>query len=245
MAILTSNLVNEAYEAIGMTGLGNSTKGNRAAVGVRELNHLIADLNSHGFISLSQQWRDTTAIGALVVFKKLDEGETAEDNVIDMEPPAKVESVARKTGNVWLPMSSIDAVQMATKNHKSLATAWNYAREYEDHDGGKREVGIVRIDGTTPYGVRVFFNARLPHYELSDTIYLSDLYDNLLLEGLKYRLACFFELSDSKKSDCWNAFSDAKKLIKRDNIVGRMLQAGRNLGGYDDSYYNGLAGNGW
>lgn len=245
--ILASKLVDDAYKGVGMTGIGNSTTGTRAEVGKNELNRLVANLNSQGFISLSQQWRDASAVGGLVCFKELAEGETAEPNVINMAAPAKVDAVARKTGNVWTPLSPIDAVQMFTKNRLSLATAFNYGVEFEPVPGSDdmREVGVVRLDGTAPYGLRVFFNSKLPTYELTDKIYLSDLYDNLLLTGLKLYLAQFFELSPEKKADCETDFSIAKKLIKRNNITGRMLQAGRLAGGYDDSFYNGRAGSGW
>lgn len=245
--ILASKLVDDAYKGVGMTGIGNSTIGTRQAVGRDELNRLIANLNSQGFISLSQQWKDASASGGVVKFKKLAEGETAESNVIDMEPPSKVDAVSRKTGNVWLPLSSIDAVQMFTKSQMSLATAFNYGVEFEQVPGtdDMREVGLVRLDGTAPYGVRMFFNSKLPTYELTDKIYLSSLYNDLLLTGLKFYLAKFYELSEQKKADCEIEFSSAKKLIKRNNIMGRMLQVGKVAGGYDDSFHNGMSGAGW
>ena len=44
--IAVNELVQQAYEAINMTGLGESTDGTMALVGCQELNRLISTLNS-------------------------------------------------------------------------------------------------------------------------------------------------------------------------------------------------------
>ena len=250
--IAVNELVQEAYEALQLTGIEESTEGSMAKVGCRELNRLIADLNSEGFIAMAQKWVDVPA-GASVVFKKLYAGEIPVGNVVNMEPPEKVEAVGRKVGMTYLRLAPCDPVQLASRNPLSIATSWCYDREFEElptgivmDDGSTvREVGTVRLDGRSVYGLRVWYNSKLPKYELDGKIYLSDLYNNLLFYGLKYSLACFYDLTDAKKEECLVDFADAKRLIKRNNITQRMLQNGGLGGSYNDSYDNGMAGDGF
>ena len=67
----------------------------------------------------------------------------------------------------------------------------------------------------------------------------------MLLAGLKWRLACYFELSDQKKLECSNEFKDAKSLIKRNTVTQRMIRSGAIGEGYDDAYWDGRAGSYW
>lgn len=246
--IAVNELIQDAYKALVLTGLGESTDGDMSTVGENELNRLISTLNSQGFLALAQKFHDLPSCNR-VVFKKLQPGETAAPDTVDMEPPEKVEAVARKIGDRFAPLASCDLVQISARNRMSLSTSWNYSREFEqvqvDGQDIEREVGLVRFDGRNPYGVRVFFNSKLPRYTQYDNIYLSDLYNELLFTGLKYRLACFYELSDSKKADCESEFRAAKRLIKRNNVTQRMLQCGSVEGGYDDSFWNGMGGVGF
>lgn len=249
--IAVNNLVQEAYEAINMTGLGESTDGTMAQVGCQQLNRLISTLNSEGYIAQMQKFLDTTS-AMEITFRKLNEGETAPAHSIDMEPPEKIDGVARKIGDRYLPLSSIDSVQMSRKNPLSLPTSWNYGRdveplpeEFATLDNEKREIGVLRLDGRTCSPLRIWYSSKMPVYTLDDRIYLSDLYNELLMSGLKYRLAQFYELSDSKKQDCYSDFLAAKSLIKRNNITQRMMRSGQTAGGYNDAFYNGLAPTQW
>lgn len=244
--ISVNELIQDAYKALVLTGLGESTDGDMSAVGENELNRLISTLNSQGFLALAQKFHDLPSCNR-VVFKKLEPGETATPDTVDMEPPEKVESVARKIGDRFAPLASCDLVQISARNRMSLSTSWNYSREFEPVEGTDkyREVGVIRFDGRNPYGVRVFYNSKLPTYTQYDNIYLSDLYNELLFTGLKYRLACYYDLSDAKKADCENEFRAAKRLIKRNNVTQRMLQAGTVEGGYDDNFWNGMGGVGF
>lgn len=242
--IAVNVLVQRVYKALNMTGQGESTDGDMAVVAVEELNRLITTLNSQGFISMSQKFLDVPACSS-VIFKKFRPDETVPANAIDMEPPEKVDAVSRKMGVRFVPLDSLDEVQMSSRNPHAMATSWNYGRDFETVDGGMREVGLVRFDGRNPYGVRVFYSSKLPNYDISSTIYLSDLYTELLFTGLKYLLAAYYELSESKQNKCESEFNAAKTLIKRNNITQRMIQSGKIAGGYDDDYRDGLAGNGF
>lgn len=249
-----NKLIHDVHEALGLTGLGESTPGELSVVGVRELNQLISTLNSQGYLALAQKFVDMPA-GSDFYIKELQvdynhNKEQVDGNVIDMLPPETVEAVSRKVGTRWIPMYSLDLVTMSQKNPMTIATSWTYSREFEtvpeinDHGTITREVGHIHLDGIAPYGVRIFYTSKLPTYTLDDTIYLSDLYNELLISGLKYRLADFHCLDD-KKASAETEFTGAKTLIKRNNITQRMMQSGPVGGSWEDTYYDGIAGTGW
>ena len=250
--IAVNELIQQAYEALNMTGLGESTDGNMALVGCNELNRLIANLNSEGYISHMQKFLDVSA-SREIIFRKLKQGEAPQPHSIDMEAPEKIEGVARKIGSRYLPLNPKDSIQFFTKNQNTLPTSWNYGRDYEELptefatlDETMREIGVLRIDGNSTTPLRIFYNSQMPKYNLDGKIYLSDLYNNVLFEGLKFRLAKFHELSDSKKAECETDFKTACNLIKRNNITQRMLQSGATpCGSYEDAYVNGFCPAQW
>lgn len=242
-----NKMIHDVHEALGITGIGEQTPGEYTSIGLRELNQLISTLNSQGYLSLAQAFHQVGP-GGLFIYKKLVAGEQKPDNVIDMVPPEHIEAVTRTVGTRQLPLNSIDTIQLASHNPRSIATSWNYSRTFEpipdDPDGHQREVGVVQLDGFIPHGGRIYFSAKLPTYDLDDTIYLSDLYDELLISGLKFRLADFHDLDD-KKEKAETEFRAAKRIIKRNNITQRMLQTAPVMGSYEDSYFDGMAGVGW
>lgn len=246
--IAVNELIQRAYEAINMAGLGESvgdySDDNLPVVGVNELNRLITQLNNEGYLAMAQKWVDGPN-AKTIYFRKLQEGEVAE-NTIDMEPPEKIESVARKVGDRYIVLNNNNLVQMAGKNPYSTAMTWTYGTELEttpdDHVPNNRVVGILQLDGSPRNSVRIWYNSKLPTYKLDETIYLSDLYNELLMSGLCVRLANYFELSDEKKKELAADFLAAKTMIKRNNATQRMLQNSKIGTDWRDPYYNGLNG---
>lgn len=249
--ISCNELIQRAYEALNMTGFGESTDGTMAKAACNELNSLISTLNSEGFIAHMQKFLDVNS-ARVITFRKLKDGESPKPNSIDMEPPEKIEGVSRKIGERFLPLHPCDSIQLYTKSPFSLPTSWNYGREFEQLPEEfatlgetMRETGVLTLDGKSIQPLRIWYNSKMPNYNLDDTIYLSDLYNELLLSGLKWRLANLHELSDSKKDECYTAFTKAQNLIKRNNITQRMMQSGRIGGSYNDPYYNGYSPSQW
>lgn len=246
-----NELIDDAYKGLNLTGLSETTEGDPTVIGLKELNSLISQLNGQGFISLTQQFVDSHS-RTYVDFKVLTdaEREAPPANVIDMAPPSSIDAVGRKIGPRYLPMSSADAVQMSTKNPASIASAWNYGRHFEPIPGAlngeQREVGHLQLDGICMNGFRVFYTSALPKYTLDQTIYLPDLYNELLLSGLKVKLVDFYKLYDGKTDvKAETEFGAAKKLIKRENVTQRMLRDGGIGGSYMDDYYNAFCPAEW
>lgn len=245
--IAVNKLLQTCNEMIGVVSPEDSLSGALAEVSKDQLNMLISELNGQGYISIAQDFVDVPGCRE-IYFKKLVEGEEVPPNVIDREPPETVDGVSRRIGNSWLPLDNIDLQQMMQRNMNSIPHLWNYGRTFEpipgDPDGHQRCVGVLRFDGKTTQGIRVFLSAKLPTYDLDDTIYLPDAYNNMLTQGLCYKLCVWHDL-DSKEAKFDTAFTAAKSLIKRQNITQRMLHCGTIGRSYRDDYEDGVAGYGW
>ena len=246
-----NTLVQEAYEALGMTGLGESTDGTMSVTAVKQLNRLITSLNQEGYISLAQKYVDAGCF-QVIHFKKLCEGEEKAPNVFDMDPPDAIDAVARKSGIHFIPLHNSDLVQLQQKDSLSTPYAWNYGRdveklpeEYQTLDRDSREIGNLVLDGLPVFGMRIYLTSKLPTYDLDQRIYLPDAYNELLMSGLKLRLAEFFKLDADTKNDCYAEHRAAKTLIKRTNISQRQLNNGEFSGDWRDSYDNGFAPSQW
>ena len=235
-----NTLVNDAYEAIGMTNIGDDTDGTMSKIGERELNRAITTLNGQGFLALSQKWADSDS-RRIIKFHRLAEGEDPTGS-IDMEPPTKIEAVGRKLGVRFVQLRPSNHMQMAGKNPLTMATMWTYDQETEEGPEGPRSVGILTLDGDPHGDVRIWYNGQIPKYTLADTIYLSDLYNELLLSALSYNLACFYELSEEKKGKALTDLTTAKNLIKNPTAQQRMGVRGPVGTSWADNYSNGLAG---
>ena len=247
--IACNELIDEVCQYLNVVGDDESTDDNLSEKALYELNRLIGNLNSEGFIASSQKYVDIPG-GKVVYIKKLAEGEELPANTVDMEPPEKVEGVSRKIGGRFLPLTPMDLGQMNALNRECLAETWNYGKSFETVEGPgepgeQRIVGKLEFSGFAPEGYRMFYTEKLPKFKLSDTIYLSDLYNNLIFSGLKYAMAKRQKLDAETKADAYTDFIEAKTLIKRNNLPQRMIQSGPLAGSYMDAYADGIAGNGF
>lgn len=233
--IAVNTLIQQAYESLTMTGLGEAVDGNMALAACTELNRLISQLNSEGFLAMSQKTVECPPC-RVIKFKKLLEGEVADPNVVDMEPMQTVEGVARRMGNRLVPLQNGNLFQMSMVPPEVTACQWTYDTDTEPVADGERLVGILTLDGNPRDKVVVFYNSTLKTYKLDDTIYLSDLYNELLLAGLCFRLAHFHNLSDQKKAETETDLKTAKNLIKRNTVSQRMLTMGTITGDWRSPY---------
>lgn len=237
-----NELIQSACEDVNLVEDGEAVSGELASVAEGLLNRAITDINQDGFLSCTVKEYDRVSAGS-IVFRKLEEGEEQQPNCVDSEPPDSVQGVSRKVGIRWLRLTPASPEDLAASNTFSLPQLYCYTVDTETAPSGKqRVVGVLKLNGSNPVELKVFVNSRLPKYKLGDTIYLSDLYHNLILYALEVRLCKRYKLYsyiEQAKDD----LTDAKDSIDRNTLVNRPLtNIDNGSRGYMDDYYNGLGG---
>lgn len=258
MSISVQQLVQTAFQNCSLIGDGESVDGTAYGTTAHDgalglLNNLLSELNNQGFIASSFDTAEFTISRTILL--RVDEFYPLRGDDVRLESgifgiPAKVpdrlEGVSRKIGDRWLPLHSCNPQQMATRNLMQLPTSWCYElRAYQSREPKIQTGGFLTVDSNKPTQVKIWF--RRPFQDLStfdDSIHVSEMYFDLLLNGLCVKLCVKYKLTDYLPI-FEQQFKQAKNLIKRSNATQRMIQRGDLGGGYDDSFYNGLGGVGW
>lgn len=239
-----NELCQTACEDLNLTGDGEEVSGDLAASCENCLNRAIADLNSDNYISLSVKTHDIMAAGN-VYFRKLAEGEAMPPNTIDQEPPDAIQGVSRQVGIRWISLHPSNPQQMDRVLTYSLPQLWAYeVKAEEDILGNPRRVGRLLLNGTNPTQLRIYENSQLPQYKLGDTIYLSDLYHNLILYALEMKLVHKYHL-ESYRASTQLELSKAMKSIDTTTANNRPLTNELGGGDYMQPYYDLLGGVGF
>lgn len=239
-----NELIQTAAEDLSLTGDGETVTPELAASCEGLLNRAIADLNADNYMSLSVKKHDVIMAGS-VYFRELEPDETA-SNTIDQAPPDSIQGVARKVGIRWLPLRATNPQSMDRCQTFSLPQMWSYSVSSEVSPSGKtRQVGIVALNGTTPVDLRIYENSQFPKYKLGDTIYLSDLYHNLILYALEMKMVNKYKL-ESYRQQTQIELTKAQQAI--DTMTARNRPLTNELGAtgsYLDCYYDLLGGTGF
>ena len=237
-----NELIQTACEDMSLVGDGETVGGELAASCEGLLNRAVTQLNQDGYMSVTVREYGCTAAGS-VTFRKLEEGETAPPHGVDSEPPDSVQGVSRKVGIRWMRMSGATPEDLAACNTFSLPQLYSYSLGDELAPSGKRRVvGVLKLNGSAPVELKIFVNASLPKYRLGDTIYLSDLYHNLILYALEVRIARKYKLY-SYLEQAERDLVEAKDSIDKNTLQNRPLtNIDNGCGGYMDDFYNGLGG---
>lgn len=243
MAFAVNDLIKEALEDVGMCGIRETPEGDVAAAGEGCLNRAIRQLNSDGYMALTQQVHDLIAAGH-VYFRKLEEGESA-DNTIDMEPPDRIEAVGRKIGVRYVRVRPSSREALDRTLTFSYPTRWAYGSQTEiAPSGATRRVGILYTNGSGPTDLRVYVNSQLPSYRLGDMIYLSSLYYSLLLYATEMKLVELGKLY-SYQEQVQRNLDSAMAAIDRTHLNNAENMGPDGLAEFDDPYHDVLTGNGF
>jgi hypothetical protein len=271
MSISVQQLVQTAFQNCSLIGDGESVDGTAYGTTAHDgalglLNNLLGELNNQELIASSKTAVDITTVpvdlapiggtgdrrinfsGIRFVGNGWDSWPHPEGIILNRNGvPDKIDGVSRRIGDRWVPLHSCNFQQMMSRNFMQLATSWTYNIVRNDsQDPSYSDVyGILALDTNRPTPVRIFFSEKIPVVETgSQDIYLSDMYFDLLLNGLCVKLCIKYKLTDYLPI-FEQQFKQAKNLIKRSNATQRMIQRGDLGGGYNDSFYNGLGGVGW
>lgn len=236
-----NELIQTACEDASLVSDGETVTGDLAQSCEGLLNRAITSLNQDGYMSLTVREYEVTAAGR-VLFHLLEPGESLGNNV-NATPPDSVKGVARKVGIRWMRLRGASPEDLASCNTASLPQLYSYSLDTEGTPSGKgRTVGILKLNGYAPVQLKIFVNSSIYKYHIGDSIYLPDLYHDLILYALevnickKYKLYSYIEQAERD-------LSGAKDLIDRNTLQNRPLtNIDDGCGGYMDDYYNGLGG---
>ena len=239
-------LIQEAAELCSMTGDAEAVDGNTAASYLNLLNRALTKLNDDSYFSSYQDMVDSPCASHLI-FKKLQEGESAPDGmyVVDMEPPEVIVGVSRKVGIRYLELDPSTPQAMSATNSMTLPCFYTYGVYSEiGPDGEDRLVGDLWLNGTAVCDIRVFLNRRIPELKLTDNIPLSPIYHDAILYTLAYMACKKYKLADYKE-DIREEMNSALAIIDRNTLNNRALENSTAFAdSYDRPFYDGMAGNG-
>lgn len=251
MSISVQQLVQTACQNCTLVGDGQSVPGTMYGTTARDgalglLNNLFSELSSQGYIVSGFSEKEFTYSKPAILCGS--GSMFFDDEVVLGVIPQKLEGVSRKIGERWLPLHSCNRQQMAQRNTMQLPTSWTYEVTKTGVLYHGQEIivehGLLVLDTKKPTPIKIWFSQPLKADLNDTTLYLSDIYFDLLLNGLCVKLCVKYKLTDYLPI-FEQQFRQAKNLIKRINATQRMLQRGDLGGGYDDSFYNGLGGVGW
>lgn len=237
-----NEIINTACRDLSMIRDDENADGDLLDACVELLNVAIASLNSDAYIASTIREDEVSAAGH-VYFRKAVTGETLGADSIDIEPPDNIVGVARKVGIRYLRLTGATPQDLAAAATASLPQLYSYGITSETApDSSIRMVGVLSLNGTVPVVLKVFSAQAMPKYSAGDTIYLSDLYRNLVLYALEMRMVKRYKLYAYKESVAEDLL-EAKDAIDKNAAVNRPLtNLGNAVGSYMDDFCNGMAG---
>lgn len=246
MSISVQQLVQTAFQNCSLIGDGESVDGTAYGTTAHDgalglLNNLLSELNNQGFLATSTR-TGTATFGGKLYFCSFDNPN--EPRFVIGNVPDRLLGVSRRIGERWIPLHSCDRQQMDTRTKMHLPTSWSYETGNEHIEGTDYFQGVLYLDSNKPTEIKFWFNDKISVSRSDSTLSISDSYFDLLLNGLCVKLCVKYKLTDYLPI-FEQQFKQAKNLIKRSNATQRMIQRGDLVGGYDDSFYNGLGGVGW
>ena len=168
------------------------------------------------------------------------------------ELPDRVLGVGRKIANRYIQLAP--ATKMRIDSYLKCGLASEYCIETENiyvepimHQELAQTVQRLKIElnAGTAAPIRVTYLEGIPDIEIDDTLYISNMYENLLEDGLCAELCLRYKLMDLKDT-FEEEFANSIRLIKRVNQANRPQQYDFiEKGSYMDNYYNGFCPAQW
>lgn len=230
------NLVQQAYELVSLVGDGEAVSGDQAASAVTLLNQLLSELNNQEYLALQCATVEVSA-SDIVEIRSFDETEPHPSYVVNSVPPDRILGVSIRYGQQWQPLVSTDRMTLDMADKSSWATCYTYDLAVKDGT----LTGTLTLNGKNEHELRIYYQTPLPNYTLSDTIYLSDLYNNMILQGLCLKLCRKYKLKEYQ-ADFQEEFDKACHLIKRNTADTRQLRD--SIRPANSYYMDGLNGRG-
>lgn len=233
-----NGLIQNVLQKVNVCGNGQSASGDLVAAALSDLNEAIAELNLEEYLSYNVITRDVKSNKTEIKI-----GITDDCDIILGEVPLYLKSVARKSGNHYLPLTIVNQTVLDETTHTRTTHPLCYTYELETDEEGN-VYGKITLNGDCSQGIRVTWLGELPKYQINDEINLPVAYINLIDSALcvktcqRYKLEFIQMYSDE--------FENLKSNIQRINNSNRPLVIDHHINyDYRDNYYDGFAGTGW
>lgn len=161
--------------------------------------------------------------------------------------PDRVVGVGRKIANRFVQLYPVQKTTL--DSHMKTGLAREFTQETENVTvypincpEAAQTVSYFKIetDARVPAELRVTYYEQIPDINIEDTLYISNMYETLLEDGLCAELCLrykYMELFETFSEE----FANSIRLVKRTNAANRpMTYDFVDRGSYMDSYYNGL-----
>lgn len=164
------------------------------------------------------------------------------------ELPDRVTGVGRWIANRYVQLYPADKIRIDGQPKVGLATEYCVETENLRIDpinapeyGNTVTYLKIEMNARTPAKMRVTYLEQIPDIKIEDTLYISNMYETLLEDGLCAELCLRYKLMDIQDK-FENEFDNSIRLIKRTNNANRpMTYDFLEKGSYMDNYYNGFS----
>lgn len=246
--ISVNEVINNALQKCSLIGDSESADGTIAKIALKDLHDVITDLNENDYLQENQIVKEVKNVtNKIVIVSEEDAEEDSEEEEISESLvkvkvlPSKLISVSRKVGNHYIPLIKTNKELLYATNRLGLGRCYTTDTVYNE-EKDRMEV-VIEIDSNLSSTYVVILNAGIPEYEITDYITLSNRYKTLIEDGLCYKLAIRYKLSEY--ISVFNTeYESSKYLVMRNNNANRPMVYERQ-DGMLDNYYNTIAGEGW
>ncbi|MCQ2106405.1 MAG: hypothetical protein MJZ26_11515 [Fibrobacter sp.] len=209
-------IVREAYEYTGVLQQGEQLNPEDCKEGLRFLNEMVRKWNEENYFPFSIVTADGTARnGRALIFKG------SED--IDGEVPCIVNKVYYRDGEAWVEVDKVSYENIwGCKDKSANPTAYAFT-----HDEEMR--GVIEIDAEgCDIPLRVIYNRVLPKLDYNDELKAPEIYEDLLIYGVAWKVAKRNKMPPEDVADIWNDAASILSSIKKMNAgkhkVGKTYQ---------------------
>lgn len=161
--------------------------------------------------------------------------------------PDRVIGVGRKIANRFVQLYPVSKTTLDSRVKTGLAREFTQETEnvvVKPLQGEDRAATVtyfkIETDARVPADIRVTYYEQIPDINIEDTLYVSNMYETLLEDGLCAELCLRYKFMDLLPI-FQEEFDNSIRLIKRTNGANRpMTYDFADRGSYMDNYYNGL-----
>lgn len=183
-------LINEAYEFVGLVPTGRPVSGPMAEIGLTFLNDTIHQLNCDNYFPFTSNTVDGHVNGGIA---KISEEPTSE---LVGPKPIRVNKVLVKTGSEWAPLRDV-AYENIWERRGGGSQPYAYA--FTNDEFGRGVIVFDCEDGD--FDCRVIYNKDLPRMDFNDLLLTPPQYESVLKYSVCYLIATHKHFPPEKRAE--------------------------------------------